>query len=126
MTSHLETSLEQIGFDVARAIDAAVALRKTKDAAYAERDRLVALLASFFPSSVEQHLGAEWEDDWRNVVFIDLPTGQVTWHIHDSELPLFAHVPRSQGRKWDGHTNDVKWNRVATLAAFSKAKAVRP
>lgn len=92
-------------------------LRAEKDGAYAERNKLVALLAGLFPSSIERHVGAEWEDDWRNVVIIDLPTGQVSWHVHDSEMPLlFAHVPRGQGRKWDGHSNAEKYARVAALA----------
>jgi hypothetical protein len=94
-------------------------LRKEKDGAYRERNRLVALLAALFPSSLERHDENDktWEDDWRWIVFIDLPTGQCTWHIHDSELPLFAHVDRLKGWVWDNHTTDDKYARVAALAA---------
>jgi hypothetical protein len=92
------------------------AAEAAKNGAYSERNKLVALLASLFPSSMERHEGAEWEDDWRWVVFIDLPTGQVSWHIHDSELPLFGHVKSQGARTWDGHTNGEKWARVRRAA----------
>lgn len=92
-------------------------LRATKDAAYAERNRLVALLTKLFPSSLERHDDSDtsWEDDWRWIVFVNLPTGQATWHIHDSEISLFAHLPRCLGAKWDGHTSEQKYERVARV-----------
>lgn len=92
-----------------------VNLRAAKDAAYAERNQLVAALSKQFPASVEQHEGEDWEDDWRNVVFIDLPTGQVSWHIHDSELYLFDHLPKNEGRVWDGHSTEEKYGRLNSL-----------
>jgi len=87
-------------------------LTEQKDGAYTERNRLVALLSVIFPSSLEQHEGEDWEDDWRWVVYVDLPTGQASWHIHDSELALFDHLPRLAGRKWDSHTTEEKYQRV--------------
>ena len=93
-------------------------VRAAKDQAYQERNMCVAAL-----SRVAQSLGcrvwlgqhdpadAAWEDDWRNIVFIDLPTGQVSWHIHDSELHLFGHLPRG-ATGWDGHTNAEKYVRL--------------
>lgn len=89
----------------------------SKDRAYTERNRLVALIASLYPSSLERHDDADksWEDDWRWIVFIDLPTGQASWHIHDSHLPMFDHVQRFAGRKWDGHTTEEKYARIALL-----------
>lgn len=87
-----------------------------KNNAYAERNCLVAALSKLFPASLERHPENEpYEDDWRWIVFIDLPTGQVCWHIHDSELPLFAHLQRNAGRKWDGHDREEKYRRVAGL-----------
>ncbi len=81
-----------------------------KDAAYHERDLLVALVSKLFPSHLARHEG-EWEDDWRNIVCVHLPTGQATWHIHDSELSDFAHLGLCAGH-WDGHTTDEKYERV--------------
>lgn len=91
-------------------------LKKQKDLAYSERNKLVALLSKVFPSSIEKHEGEDWEDDWRNVVFIWLPTGQCSWHIHDSELPMFSHLT-SDGKKWDGHSNEEKYARCEAVAA---------
>jgi hypothetical protein len=91
-------------------------LDAAKNAAYTERNALVAALSKMFPASLERHPAEEeWEDDWRWIVFIDLPTGQATWHIHDSELPNFAHLPREAGRKWDGHPTAEKYARLAAL-----------
>ena len=95
--------------------------RASKDGAYDERNRLVAVLAALYPSSLERHPDEDttWENDWRWIVFVDLPTGQATWHIHDSHLPLFDHVPRFAGRKWDGHNTEAKYKRIEAMAALA-------
>lgn len=90
-------------------------LESQKNQAYAERNRLVAALSKLFPASLERHEGENWEDDWRWVVYIDLPTGQASWHIHDSELELFQHLERNTGRKWDGHSPEEKYKRLEQL-----------
>lgn len=88
-----------------------------KNQAYAERNKLVAALSKLFPASLERHPDEDttWEDDWRWIVFIELPTGQATWHIHDSELSLFDHLARNCGQKWDGHTTEEKYQRLTNL-----------
>ncbi len=95
--------------------------RASKDGAYDERNRLVAVLAALYPSSLERHPDEDttWESDWRWIVFVDLPTGQATWHIHDSHLPLFDHVPSFAGRKWDGHNTEAKYKRIEAMAALA-------
>lgn len=90
------------------------ALEQQKDGAYHERDQVVAALSKCFPAWLSRHEGGEWDDDWRNIVFLGLPTGQASWHIHDSELPLFAHLQRG-AETWDGHTTEEKYRRLATL-----------
>lgn len=91
-------------------------LRRDKDAAYRERDALVCALSKLFPSSLGRHPDAEpWDDDWRWIVFVQLPTGQASWHIHDSELAMFDHLRRDVPVKWDGHTTDQKYARLAQL-----------
>ena len=90
-------------------------LEKQKDRAYQERNRLVAALTYIFPNcSLGLHPAesTEWDADWRNIVYIETPHGQLSWHIHDSELPLFSHLPRSNVQ-WDGHTTEEKYNRLA-------------
>lgn len=102
-----------------------VRLRRQKDGAYRERDMCVALMARLAASlgyrvGMGRHEG-EWEDDWRWVVYVDLPTGQVSWHIHDSERDWFD-FPAYPGA-WDGHTTEQKYERVLASAA---APDVRP
>jgi hypothetical protein len=90
-------------------------LRRRIDVAYAERNQLVAHLASLFPSSIERHDTDDiaWDDEWRWVVYIDHPEGQLSWHLHESHLPFFDHVVRGNGqRSWDGHTTEEKYERL--------------
>jgi len=114
--------------------------REAKDAAYTERDKLVCALSKLFPSALERHPESDttWENDWRWIVFIDIPVReyltygdqrngpgphfkdeikQVTWHIHDSELSMFDHLPRFTGRAWDGHTTPQKYLRLTSIRA---------
>lgn len=104
------------------------ALKVQKDGAYAERDRLVCALSKLFLASLERHPDSDttWEDDWRWIVFIDLPTGQATWHIHDSELAWFDHLPRFAGKVWDGHTTPEKYARLAALSASPDTSSSSP
>ena len=117
--SHKQSSRDMVlaalaaAADVLRAEGAATE-REAKNAAYAERDQLVAALSKRFPAHLARHDRADWEDDWRNIVCIHLPAGQATWHIHDSELPWFAHLPQLPGH-WDGHSTDEKYRRLAGL-----------
>lgn len=88
-------------------------LADQKNAAYHERDQLVAVLSKIWPAHLSLHEG-EWEDDWRHIVCIHTPAGQATWHIHDSELFLFEHLEMQPGH-WDGHTTGEKYARLASL-----------
>ena len=89
-------------------------LRVDKDAAYLERNRLVALLAAVYPSGIARTDIPGWLPEWHGCVYIDLPTGQASWHYHDGHAHLFAHLPPYAG-KWDGHTTDEKYERIAAL-----------
>jgi len=92
------------------------ALRASKDAAYEERNRVVALLASVFPSVRARTAIEGWSEDWHGCIYITLPTGQASWHYHDSHAHLFAHVPEGAAI-WDGHTTLEKYERVAATCA---------
>lgn len=100
------------------------ALRKQKDNAYAERDRLVCALSKLFPAHLARHPDSdkEWDDDWRWIVYVHLPTGQVSWHIHDSELPWFEHLPKGEN-VWDGHDTAEKYRRLEALRDEEPADA---
>lgn len=47
-----------------------------KDAAYTERNKLVCALSKIYPAWLERHPDTDvtWEDDWRWIVFIKIPT----------------------------------------------------
>lgn len=102
-------------------------LKKEKDGAYSERNKLVAALSKLFPASLERHPDEDkaWEDDWRWIVFVDLPTGQVSWHIHDSELSNFDHLERHRGRSWDGHSTEEKYERLERIAALEPKEGAK-
>lgn len=95
--------------------DSLVKIEEEKDSVYHERNLLVSALSKFFPAYLSQHPeGESWDDEWRWIVFIELPTGQASWHIHESELSLFDHLDR-QDNKWDGHTVEEKYERLTKL-----------
>lgn len=136
-------------------------LKREKDNAYWERNQLVAALSKMFPSHLAKHPeeDKDWEEDWRTIVVVYLnadddvnknfrvsertvtkimgsPYYQLTWHIHDSEIPLFDHLTYQtilndeqvniqnqvtsydwQNTKfiWDGHTTEEKYRRLRSL-----------
>ncbi len=92
------------------------------DQAYNERNRLVALLASIFPAGTKRTEIEGWDPEWHGCVYIDLPNGQASWHYHDREAHLFAHLPPYAG-EWDGHTTEQKYERIAEL---TKGRVTRP
>ena len=104
------------------------ALQASKDSAYEERNRVVALLAAVFPSVRARTAIEGWSEDWHGCIYITLPTGQASWHYHDSHAHLFAHVPEGAAI-WDGHTTPEKYERVAAACAERDAlpaKVERP
>lgn len=97
------------------ATDAALRdMEARKDAAYLERNQVVAALAKCFPSGVGRTAIEGWSEDWHGVVYIDLPTGQASWHHHDSQAYLFADLP-PYTKPWDGHTTPEKYERLAAM-----------
>lgn len=96
--------------------------KESKDGAYRERDMLVCALSKLFPSYLARHSGAdkEWENDWRWIVYIELPTGQVSWHIHDSEREWFNHL-QVRENNWDGHNSERKYERLQALSSLNQA-----
>jgi hypothetical protein len=105
-------------------------LNAAKDRAYAERNLCVALIARMadhlstqdpaFGAWLAKHDPADtaWERDWLNIVFVRIPTGQLSWHLHDSEVGLFDFLPRAWDcthdgfTPWDGHTTEQKYDRI--------------
>lgn len=92
------------------------AARADKDQAYLERNRLVALLSKLFPAGTARTAIDGWSEDWHGCVYIDFPWGQASWHYHDSQAYLFAHLPPYSG-SWDGHTTEQKYAAIDTAIA---------
>ena len=91
------------------------------DAVYKERNALVCALSKVFPSYLMEHPkdDASWDPEWRTIVCINGPNGQMTWHIHSSELRDFErHLPWSDVNDWDGHTTEEKYRRLANIPLF--------
>lgn len=94
------------------------AARDSKDKAYWERNQLVAALSRLYPAWIGYHEGIDWDDYWRTIIYIKLPTGQVSWHIHDSDKPHFYHLDPGLD-EWDGHSTEEKYDRLSKLQAES-------
>jgi hypothetical protein len=92
-------------------------LQEQKDAAYLERNQCVALIARMAVAlgrrvCVTKTAIDGWSEDWHGCIYIDLPTGQVSWHFHDSQAYLFNGLPTGS-ETWDGHATPEKYRRVA-------------
>ena len=86
-----------------------------------QRNKLVAVLAGLFPSWQLRTDIEGWDDEWHGCIYIQLPSGQVSFHFHDSQRDLFCHViPADKMDEapppYDGHDDETKWARVATVA----------
>jgi hypothetical protein len=93
-------------------------LMEQRDAAYAERNQCVALIARLVMkmggfAGVTKTAIEGWEPEWHNCIYINLPTGQVSWHFHDREAHFFTGIPRIN-TIWDGHDTPEKYRRVNT------------
>ncbi len=91
------------------------------DAVYLERNQVVAGLAALalklgYKAGVAQTAIEGWDEAWHGCCYVDLPTGQVSWHFHSSNADLFAFLPHYDG-KWDGHDTPEKYRRVLALSS---------
>lgn len=116
----LDTLIEEIRFDehVFALIDS---LKTARDRAYWERNRLVAILSRLYPSGRSVTAIPDWDAEWHNCIYIELPTGQVSWHIHDNEMVQFASLPE-YASPWDGHSTDEKYRRLLLLLLKLESK----
>lgn len=104
--------------------DPCEALERTgteRDGAYRERAHLVALLAAQYPAELRED--PEDEDGEWSIVYVDLPTGQASWHIHPRDMDLFPHVKFGTDAEWDGHSTEEKYRRVNALTQQLHAAA---
>lgn len=84
---------------------------------YKERNQCVAALARAAVAmgcsvSVTKTEIEGWDAAWHNCVFVDLPTGQVSWHFHDDDMWMLEGLPTVDAVKWDGHSTPEKYQRL--------------
>jgi hypothetical protein len=95
--------------------------RAERDKAYRERAALVAFLAACYPSVI---ISDAHDPDWP-VIYVQAPSGQMSWHLTRADAGLFPHVEARDAEMnealpagpWDGHTTEVKYERLAALTA---------
>lgn len=83
------------------------------DAVYTERNRLVASLSKLFPSFIVHD--RTQEEGWENIVYVQGPAGQMSWHIPVHDLKHFRHLfatSQPETPVWDGHTTEEKYERL--------------
>lgn len=89
------------------------------EAVYRERHHVIAHLAAIYPSVMMLNADTE-EPDWP-VLYVELPTGQASWHISPADMDLFHHV-RIGEATWDGHDVAEKYRRLdAHTAAIGRS-----
>lgn len=76
---------------------------------YRERAILLSGLATFQNACIAPAPDAE--PGFKYILYIETPEGQLSWHIADADLDLFAHVFRARSHEWDGHTTEEKYAR---------------
>ena len=60
-------------------------------------------------------------DGWP-LIGLDLPVGQVTYHVPEKYLPLFKDKIQQGGPAWDGHTSATAAQRLARWASETPLK----
>lgn len=99
--------------------DRITAAEAERDGAYRERAHLLAWLATHYPAVIAPAPDVE-EPGWQ-LLYITAPTGQLSWHISPRDAGLLSHVQRVEPddprAKWDGHTTEQKYQRIAALTA---------
>lgn len=88
-------------------------LNESKDTAYEERNKLVAVLSKLFPSHLTEHPADDpnWDRDWLNIVIIQFPEFQASWHLHRDHLKYFNHLKKGPNT-WDGHSTEDKYENL--------------
>ena len=92
-----------------------------REAAYVDRNLLLALVCRF---AVYKPYGKAWvaldpkeaaDSEWRFVVFVEFADVQLTYHIHERErCAVFGFLPDGPNT-WDGHTTEIKRERIEAL-----------
>ncbi len=94
------------------------ALHKEKDQAYLERNYLVSALSRVFRAGTRPTDIEGWNPEWHGCVYIDLPSGQISFHYHSSQAHLFEKLAPWTER-WDGHDKEEVFARITQFNAMA-------
>lgn len=93
--------------------------RHQLNAVYRERDICIALLSMLAKmEGYRVYLGKDHtaQPGWENVIYVEIPTGQISWHFPEHEWYLFSmHGQLHESvdnRAWDGHGVEIKYRRI--------------
>ena len=96
-----------------------LAARRNREAAYSERNLLLAILTRIYPTHLMRFRPTEeaGANAWEWVICMHTPEGQCGWHLPSDEINgLFDHLERIDTNHWDGHTRAEKARRLERLA----------
>ncbi|MGW3860674.1 hypothetical protein ACWEDZ_04230 [Streptomyces sp. NPDC005047] len=79
---------------------------------YTERAHLLAVLVALF-GGVLSHTDLD-TPGWP-VLYVEGPTGQLSWQIHPDDVWLFEKVPVVDNYPWDRHSTRTKYRRLRKL-----------
>lgn len=77
------------------------------DEAYLDRNLCVQVMARM-ARQLGYNAGIRENGDWP-ILYIDLPTGQVSWHIPKADI---AGISPEYHKEWDGHDVECKRKRL--------------
>ena len=89
-------------------------LESTPDEAYLDRNLCVQAMVKM-AKKLGYSAGIKEDSKWP-VLYMDFPTGQISWHIPKNEI--VCHFPKYQG-KWDGHSVEEKRKRIIKFLEVS-------
>jgi hypothetical protein len=92
--------------------DSQLASEKSIEEVYADRNAL-ALGFAALARSLGMDAGWYEHDDWA-VIYVELPTGQVSWHVRRATVPEW--LPKVAPAVYDGHDRRAKNDRLVEAA----------
>lgn len=111
-------SLDEAQVRIAELEAALISAEHGRISTHSERNHLVIMTAHMarmlgWRAGVGVHSGDSVEG-FGEVVRIDTPVGQLSWHIHDSQRAWLENLPPYEGT-WDGSSRTEKYARIREL-----------
>lgn len=103
-----------------RELDHAKRTHKTQlDDVYHQRNMLALALAKHtLELGLEAGIGIDPDEpspDWRFVLYIDVPGGQLSYHLAPHEVAMFTDQLPSYSKRWDGSSKDQHHHLIEVL-----------